>query len=171
MAKKMAFISVLLVCAFCASAFGKSPKSALQSNDNQTIQPSTPATDNQPIQPSAPGTNSCNGHWVGHYRDSEKGFNTDVDLTISGDGGVWVSHLGFHNQDRSPCREHAFPVQVLKCTDTEFDFQVDGSSVWTPRGDHCPSHSSRLIRKDADTAEGPMGRSEKTLRMTRQKAD
>jgi hypothetical protein len=113
---------------------------------------------------------SCNGTWIGHYLDRARGWDTEAELTVLGDKGKWVARLGKHKQQNSPCRDQTFPVDVLKCTDTEFNFQIDGSSIMSPRGDSCPSHNARLVRKDADTAEGVMGVEGMALKVIRKQA-
>jgi hypothetical protein len=114
----------------------------------------------------ASSDNSCDGHWKGHFVDSARGWPVDVDMTISGNTGIWIAHLGKHKASKSPCREVEFPVTVLKCTESEFHFFVDGSSV-ERRGSTCPTFTARLVRKDADTAEGVKNH-EEPLQMIRQ---
>lgn len=119
----------------------------------------------------ASADDSCDGHWVGRYSDAARGWETTAEIDISGDTGYWMSRLGLHKKKNSPCRDVVFPMKVLKCTNTEIELIVDGSSVMSPRGDTCPNHHSRLVRKDSDTAEGTMGGRETTLIITRRKAD
>jgi hypothetical protein len=79
--------------------------------------------------PSTRAENACDGHWIGHYVDTAKRWDTVAELTVSGDAGEWVSHIGNHKAPNSPCREHTFPVAVVKCTDTEFHFPFDGGGL------------------------------------------
>ena len=109
---------------------------------------------------------NCDGHWKGSYIDSARDRPVEVDMTISGDTGEWIAHLGRHKANNSPCREVKFPVMVLKCTDSEFHFHVDGESI-SRRGRSCPTFTAKLNRINADTAEG-VKKHGKSLRMIRQ---
>lgn len=109
---------------------------------------------------------SCDGLWKGHYIDRARAREAPVDMTIDGDAGVWIAHLGVNQKAKnSPCRDVKFPVQVLQCTESEFVFFVDGDSVLHG----CPKFRARLQRRDANHADGVKGGNGKALEMVRQR--
>lgn len=113
----------------------------------------------------AEGDASCDGLWKGDYVDSARRRVAPVDLTIAGNSGSWVAHLGVDQKSKnSPCREVSFPVRVHRCTESELEFSVDGASVILG----CPSFKARLIRHGLDSAEGVKGRNVQKLDLTRQ---
>jgi hypothetical protein len=97
---------------------------------------------------------SCEGKWAGTYLDEARGWKTDSELIVSEDQTTWMSKLGMHKKKNSPCRDVVFPAKILQCTANEIEFIVDGSSVMSPRGNHCPDWQGKLKRTSEDTAEG-----------------
>lgn len=106
----------------------------------------------------------CDGLWKGHYVDSARAREAQVDMTVQGDTGVWIAHLGAGQKAKnSPCRDREFPVRVVECTQSKFVFRVDGNSVL--RG--CPRFTAHLVRRDADHADGSKGGQGNALEMVR----
>jgi len=97
---------------------------------------------------------TCEGKWAGTFLDEARGWETDSELIVSEDNTTWMSKLGFHKRSNSPCRDIVFTAKILQCTAIEIEFIVDGSSVMSPRGNHCPDTHGKLIRTSEDTAEG-----------------
>lgn len=109
---------------------------------------------------------SCDGLWKGHYIDRARAREAPVEMTISGNAGVWIAHLGANQKAKnSPCRDVKFPVQVLQCTDSELVFSVDGNRVLHG----CPKFRATLQRKDANHAHGVKGGNGKALEMVRER--
>ena len=98
--------------------------------------------------------NNCEGKWAGTYFDEARGWKTDAELIVYSDHSTWVAKLGMHKKQNSPCRDVVFPTQILQCNANEIEFIVDGSSVMSPRGNHCPDWHGKLKWTNEDTAEG-----------------
>ena len=114
---------------------------------------------------------SCDGLWRATYLDEEKNWLTTADVQIKGQAGYWMAHLGRHDLEGSPCREKWFPITVLACSETHLEFQVDGSSVQSPRGDHCPNWHIRVAREDERQAKGLFLRQKIPVKLERQSSN